>query len=253
MLLSDYTKTQQQNLALYCKTGKPQQIDGLTDGRLNNYRRLIYNIVDDSLRSAFPLTENLLEKSVWNELVNLFIAEHNFTTPQIWKMPFEFYEFVMMTDLQVKNKYVHLVDLLLFEWKEIEIYMMMDKNDFEFSKNGSYRTNEIALNLDAEIITLSYPVHLNNAKEITEKDYGNYFVLLFRANDKVQFVDLSPLLAWFLEQLFEKRNIQSIVKETSSLTGINDEKLIINHFIKFLDSMKIKGFVLGFKNKRNKI
>ncbi len=129
MYLSNYTETQQNNFASYCKTNILKPIDGLTDNRIHHYRRLIYGVIDDSLRSAFPLTEDLLTEYEWKYFVDDFVAKHKSQSPQIWQMPYEFYQFIDKNYYEVKTKYPHLIDLLLFEWKEIELYMMEDKND----------------------------------------------------------------------------------------------------------------------------
>jgi len=129
MYLSQYTETQQNNFAKFCRTNELQSIDGLTENRIHHYRRLIYGVIDDSLRSAFPLTENLLTADEWKFLVDEFKAKHNSQSPQIWQMPYEFYQFIDTNAFEAKIKYPHLIDLLLFEWKEIELYMMEDRND----------------------------------------------------------------------------------------------------------------------------
>ena len=59
--MKDQTIEQQQLLAAYCRNGVDVEILGTTDGRLHNYRRLVFNVVRDALSSTYPLTYNLLE------------------------------------------------------------------------------------------------------------------------------------------------------------------------------------------------
>jgi hypothetical protein len=252
MYLSQYTETQQNNFASFCKTNILKPIDGLTNNRIHHYRRLIYNVIDDSLRSAFPLTENLLEENEWKNLVEEFVAKHKSQSPQIWQMPYEFYQFVAANEFEAKTKYPHLIDLLLFEWKEIELYMMEDQNDG--IKNLSlniYNHSQIVINREYEILQLSFPVHLKSPNKITLVNKGTYYVLLFRANDKVQFYDLSPFFVWMISEI-ENNNysIEQIIQKAVELNKTFDCNLIKENFLKFIYTMHSKGFILGFENNK---
>jgi uncharacterized protein len=252
MYLSNYTETQQNNFASFCKTNILKPIDGLTENKIHHYRRLIYNVFDDSLRSAFPLTENLLEENEWKYLVDEFVAKHKSQSPQIWQMPYEFYQFVDENEFEVKLKYPHLIDLLLFEWKEIELYMMEDKNDeLNNLSLNIYNHSKIIINNEYEILQLSFPVHLKSQNNISLIDKGVYYVLLFRANDKVQFFDLAPFYAWLISEV-ENNNysIEQIIQKAVELNKAFECKAIKENFLKFIYTMHSKGFILGFKNEK---
>lgn len=250
MYLNNYTETQQNNFASFCKTNILNPIDGLTDNRIPHYRRLIRGVIDDSLRSAYPITENLLTNEEWDFIVDEFIAKHKSQSPQIWQMPYEFYRFVDENEFEVKTKYPHLIDLLLFEWKEIELYMMEDKNDdIENLSLEIYNHSQVVINREYEILQLSFPVHLKPSNNISIGDKDVYYVLMFRAKDNVQFFDLSPFFVWLIYEI-ENNNYsieQFIRKSEESNKNINC-KLIKENFLKFIYTMHSKGFILGFKN-----
>lgn len=252
MFLNEYTQTQQNNFASFCKTNVLKQIDGLTENRIHHYRRLIRGVIDDSLRSAYPITENLLTNDEWNFIVDAFIAKHKSRSPQIWQMPYEFYEFVEKNKFDVKTKYPHLTDLLLFEWKEIELYMMEDKNDD--LKNLSvniYNDSRVILNREYEILQLSYPVHIKQAANITQSDKGVYYVLIFRANDKVQFFDFSAFFVWLIYEIENNEySIEQLIKKSEEANKNIDCKIIKENFLKFIYTMHSKGFILGFENEK---
>lgn len=252
MYLSNYTETQQNNFASYCKTNILNPIDGLTENRIHHYRRLIYGVIDDSLCSAFPLTENLLEENEWKFLVDEFIAKHNSQSPQIWQMPFEFYQFIDKNDYELKAKYPHLIDLLLFEWKEIELYMMEDKNDdLNNLSLDIYNHSQIVINKEYDILQLSFPVHLKSSNFISVEDKSNYYVLMFRANDKVLFFDLSVFFFWLIYEI-ENNNysIEQIIQKVSESNKTITNKIIKENFLKFIYTMHSKGFILGFINEK---
>lgn len=250
MYLNSYTETQQKNFASFCKTNILNPIDGLTENRIHYYRRLIYGVIDDSLRSAFPLTENLLEEDEWKNLVDEFVAKHKSQAPQIWQMPLEFYQFIEVNEFEVKTKYPHLVDLLLLEWKEIEFYMMDDKNvEIDNLSHHIFNHSRIILNKEYEILQFSFPVHLKHAVDITANDKGNFYVLIFRANDKVQFFDLSPFYVWLIYAI-ENNNysVEQLIKQSEELNKNASCKIIKENILKFIYTMHSKVFILGLKN-----
>lgn len=250
MYLSKYTETQQNNFASFCKTNVLKPIDGLTDNRIHHYRRLIRNVIDDSLRSAYPITENLLNDDEWNFIVDEFLAKHKSQSPQIWMMPFEFYQFIDENEFELKVKYPHLIDLLLFEWKEIELYMMEDKNDLSDNLSFKmYNHSKIVINKEYEILQLSFPVHLKPSNNISSEDKGVYYVLIFRANDKVQFFDLSAFYVWLIYEIENKNySIEQLIKKAEEENKNIDCKIIKEHFLRFIYTMHSKGFILGFEN-----
>lgn len=248
MFLKNYTQAQQNNFAYYCKTNELSGIDGLTEGRIHHYRRLIYGVIDDSLRSAYPLTENLLTEEEWKFLVDKFIAEHNCQSPAIWQMPYEFYEFINAKDFEIKEKYPHLIDLIFFEWKEIEMYMMEDLNDSIINLSTNFNEEYYGIiNKEFDLLEFDYPVHLKSPNEITTNDLGKYFVLIFRSNDKVWFYDISPMLVWLIQSLTNnQKSIKTIIEEAFELNPEIEKEIVAQNILSFIKTMHSNGFILGF-------
>ena len=102
MLLSKETKDLQSKLTEYVRTGTLPLIKGAKQDKLHHYRRLVYNIVYNSLSNAYPISKAMLGDEKWKELVDEFFIKHNPQDPQIWSFPFELYEFVLKSDYSKK-------------------------------------------------------------------------------------------------------------------------------------------------------
>lgn len=205
--LNKDTRYYQSSLAAYCRTGEYQDIPGVKTAHVIQYRRLVYNVVDDMLQSAYPLTKELLKEEEWNELVQEFFSKHGCQSPQVWYMPKELYGYIMQQEHHpLIGKYPFLPDLLRLEWLEIALFMMEDKPVRCNSKG-----ERLVLNPEHELVHFQYPVHLKEAKQITGTDKGDYFLVMFREPDTgdVQFMQLSPALARMIELL--ENNPVSIV------------------------------------------
>ncbi|HEY0611942.1 MAG TPA: DNA-binding domain-containing protein, partial [Chitinophaga sp.] len=111
--LNKDTRDYQSSLADYCRTGAYQAIPGVkTAQHVSQYRRLVYNVVDDMLQSAYPLTKGLLKEEEWDELVQEFFSRHACQSPQVWYMPKELYEYIVQQEAHpLLTKYPFLHDL----------------------------------------------------------------------------------------------------------------------------------------------
>jgi len=248
MWLNQNTNDAQSALANYCRTGKLKHIPGVDKQRVHHYRRLVFNIIDDSLASAYPLMHNLLGKEEWYQLVNEFFSSHPCQSPQVWTMPRELYEYMISVKHPLLDKYPFLQDLIWMEWLEIEIYMMEDKQvDFqsrEISKNG-----KLVINPEHRLILLNYPVHLKQASQIQKDDRGNYYLMMHRDPDsgKVQFTDLSPFYARMLEHLTEQSyGINELIEMAATDFGIPMEKTVYDNSMKFIKNAISNRLILGF-------
>jgi len=219
MLLLEKTHRNQSALANYCRTGILEDIPGIKTENIGHYRRLVYNVVEDMLQSAFPLSHKLLKKKKWHALVNDFFSSHACQSPQVWYMPKEFYEYLEQTRPEMLNQYPVLLELLWFEWLEVELFMMEDR-EVNYTTNGNFNKDALVLNPEIYFQHFEFPVHLKKAKEITAADKGNYYLCVHRIPESgdVRFTDLSPGLVRLLELLSQKPQTLPIL-----ITGLCEE------------------------------
>ncbi|MFA6598337.1 MAG: putative DNA-binding domain-containing protein [Ignavibacteriaceae bacterium] len=250
MLLRKETYQQQSNLSHYCRTGEQLPLIGVNEKRINYYPRLVFNVIDDTLRSAFPLTLDLLSKEEWETITRRFFASHRCNSYAVWKMPYEFYQYVISEEKELNNKFPFLEDLLLFEWTEIEIHMMEDKIFPNVFSSGDFQNDIIALNPEHKILQMKYPVHLKNPNEITDADEGEFYVLIFRQPEtgKVQFIDISFFFFWLIQKiLFKQMSLTVLLDEAEKTFGVEKSLLLLNT-IPFLKELRQNNFILGFRN-----
>jgi len=250
MPVQQNTYQQQSDFAAYCRTNKLASELQVRKDRVYHYRRLVYNVIDDSLQSAFPLTKNLLEELEWDSLVDTFFASHKSQSAQVWRMPEEFYLYWKSHPHTVVEKYPFLVDLLFFEWVEIEIFMMEDKPYPSFCEDGKYLSDSLAFNPEHKIIYVQYPVHLKNAGQINSNDKRDYYILIYREKEtgKVQFMDISSYYTLVLENLLQGLTLKNILKELKHQYKLDSTDELSGNTIPFLEKLKRKKFILGFRD-----
>ncbi|MBI3139914.1 MAG: putative DNA-binding domain-containing protein [Sphingobacteriales bacterium] len=249
MLLTDTTQQYQSNLACYCRTGNLAAIPGIHRENIREYRRLVYNVVEDMLRSAYPLAADFLPGEEWEALVNEFFSRHACQSPQVWYMPKEFYEYLAENNHPVLAAYPVLPDLLLFEWTETELFMMEDK-PVDCSPSGDLLFSKLVLNPEHLLLAFDFPVHRKNAGQISDRDRGAYYAASHRNTaGEVIFTDCSPGLVRILEYLAEKpQSVRALFDrfEQEYQVLLNEDQQ--EHMIHFLQNALQQQLISGFKN-----
>lgn len=251
MWLKLETKNIQTEMASYCRNGEMPEIPGAVKERLPHYRRLVYNVVSDTLETAFPILNSRISEDVWKDMVHDFFSHHKCSTPLLWQLPYEFYAYAKAKSYAVKYHLPWLIDLLYFEWLEVELFMMEDKAYPDFKRKGDLFNDPLAVNPECRLVKFDYPVH---SKEMMHADQekGTYYILLFRDKESgsVQFISLSILFAMLVESLIHNKvPLRKIVKEAASYFDIGDAQQLNKNTTKFITDLQVKGFVLGFLNK----
>ncbi|MBA3665413.1 MAG: putative DNA-binding domain-containing protein [Bacteroidetes bacterium] len=247
--LKKETHTQQSILADYCRNGIfPEGLLDINKDNLHNYRRLCYNIAVDVIETAYPIAFSFLPEETWNKLLSEFYSEHKCQTPQVWRMPLEFYDYCLQKNICEILNFPFLNDLLYFEWLELDVHTMEDIQYPKTKAEGDWLNDKIALNPEHKLIRLSYPVHTTAPTEGLLEKKGDYFLLIYREKDtgNVQFVDLSMFYTYILENLMNGVLLKDILVEANSIFQINDIKLLKDRSLEFIEDLKRRNFVIGF-------
>lgn len=248
MKLKPETIQAQHALADYCRTGKNVKLDGITPNRIHHYRRLVFNVVKNTISQAFPISKKIIGDH-WENLVHNFFVNHNSQTPQVWKLPFEFYEYIKKEKYANKLQLPFLNDLLYFEWIEIEVYTMPDIEINPFEKNGDMLNDALVVNPEFKLMLLEYPVHIFEAQAAVQKK-GNFYVLCFREPEtgKVKFINLSIFHVFIIERLLNSHNSLSlIIDEAIQFFEIIDTTYLWKNTQRFIQDMMNQKFILGYK------
>lgn len=249
MLSLTKTFEQQSRLANFCRTGQYDKLEQVNENNVAHYRRLVFNVVEDMLKTAYPLTFELLEEKEWISVVKDFFAHHACTSPQVWHMPKEFYEYLSASqDHPLLKQYPFLTELLLFEWMEVEMYMMEDRRT-HYSAAGDIATHPLVVNPEIHLQYFRYPVHLKSAKEICDDDNGSYFLSMHRdpEDGEIIFTSLSAALLRCLEILLETPMkidalADTICNELNIARNAETDRMLLRFIQSSLESKLILGF-----------
>jgi len=250
------THALQTDLGLYCRTGINEPETTIQENTFH-YRRLVFNVIKDSLKTAFPITRTLIGKKRWKKMVKHFFENHACQTAQIWKLPFEFYEFYSLNDpsdseqakqFPFKKDFLFIKELLYFEWLEIEVFMMEDLPINFFKMEGDLKKDILIPNPEIKILPLEYPIHVKKTREITAQDKGQYFVTLHRDyyDKQVKFNDFSYP---FIEMLLLINEQETTFSDLNALFSKYETDTVKNEqsTAEFISFALQNNLILGFK------
>lgn len=248
MLLHNSTHTYQSNLANYCRTGKLVAIPGIQTDNVTHYRRLVYNVIDDMLENAYPLTAALVTAKEWKKMVNDFFTHHPCQSPQVWYMPKEFATYLIEQQHPLLEKYPLLTDLLWFEWTEVELFMMEDITT-EYSITGDLLFSKLVLNPEHQLLSFNYPVHQKNARYISHADKGSYYAIAHRNKEgEIIFTDLSAALVRITEYLREEPlSVHELFNTFEKEFKVQLTETDHHSIIAFLTTSFQQELIIGFK------
>ncbi len=248
-MLTKETQEIQNSLADYCKSGELQEIQGAKTDRLHNYRRLIYNIIDDAIESAYPIAKSFINEDHWKIMIDAFILEHKCQHPQIMKMPGEFIDFVEKKGYAEEYKLPFFSDLLNFEWAEVLVHTMKDEKISAYMEQGDYVNKSLVFSPYLHLLQLEYPIHELRKKDL-ESSKGDYFILVYRQEiGTVQYLELNQLTYYIISEMTDNNTnlidtlqplVQSVDDETRNNFILNAEQFLIHlHSLDVVKGIKI--------------
>ncbi len=243
MPLKEETSQIQYRLADFCRDNRFREIPGANEERAKHYRRLVFNGVKTALSNAYPIAKETLGKERWDALTTDFFARHPSSSPQLWKMPRELYEFVVSSRYDEMIGLPYLKDLLLFEWVEIEIFLKEDSAIPPFKAPTDILNENLVLNPDYQILQLSYPVFKFRGADLVNKK-GSYYLLVYRhaSTQKVWFSELSAFAVAVVELLKDEPLTGAEAAEAALMfIGSDDEQGAEASLQRLLDD----GVILG--------
>jgi uncharacterized protein len=246
--LSAETKHIQSQLADYCRNGRDVALEGADLQRLKQYRRLVYNIVNDVMLTAYPITYELLSQTQWDQLIEDFFAQHASPEPQLWKFPYELVRYLENAEHVLLLQYPFLYDLICLEWLEIELHTMEDLDVPSHVLEGDWMNSKVCFQPEYTIQHFQYPVQQVKPAEIAAKHKGDYFVLAFREKQEgeVKFIQLSTYLSFILELLIDQHTLSEAIGESLQIFHLSHSPKIEEETIHFLEHLKEQGFIVGF-------
>jgi len=190
----------QKEFSLHIRTTKAQSnLSDIEDRRLNIYRELFFNNIENFIAGAFPVLKELFNEQDWECLVRDFFIKHECNSPYFLEISEEFLAYLETTTLKFLPAYSS--QLAHWEWMELyaDVYESSEATcpiDMSELENLRLTTSDTAWHLAYE-----YPVHKISPEHSDPEKQVTFLAVYRNADLEVGFIEINPLSYLLFEAL----------------------------------------------------
>lgn len=220
--------------------------DGVEARRMKVYRELVYNGIEHSLLTCFPVLRKVLGKRRWARLVRAFIANHRCHSPFFRQIPDEFIQFLQTawTSTEIYPKFI--LELAHYEWIELVLAISTHTPDWNrIDPAGDLLKQHPVLNPVLASLHYSWPVHLISPRaQLAAKET---YLLVFRdIDEQIQFIEINAFTARLLNLLettdFTGQTALEIIAQESRHPT---PEVVVQGGLAVMQDLRIRGVLLG--------
>ncbi|MCH8543217.1 MAG: putative DNA-binding domain-containing protein [Alcanivorax sp.] len=222
--------------------------EGIEDRRLQIYRDLFFNNLDNFLRTGFPVLHSLLPALRWQRLVRDFMREHTCHSPYFRDIPEAFLAFLDTGQAQITDDLPFALQLAHYEWMEL----VLDTRDVtlpDCDPTGDLLAGAPVMSPLAEVLSYDWPVHqIGTAYRPEAPLQAPVWLLVYRdAADSVRFMEINAVTAHLLTLIAEQpgRTGEAQLRQLASDMGHRDVKAVLNFGADLLAGLQERGVLLG--------
>lgn len=181
---------------------------GVAPTRVELYRELVYNNIEDFLRTAFPVLHTITPPWLWEHRARTFLREYRCRSPLFNEIAREFVDFLVYAYRPRAEDPVFLNELAHYEWVELALSIAEDPAPVA----GLHAVGDL-LHEAPVLSPLAWALDYRFAVQYIGPDYQpgaaeatRHHLLAYRGpDDAVHFMALNPLSAELLRLLDENR------------------------------------------------
>jgi hypothetical protein len=160
----------------------------MEDRRMEIYRELIYNNIENFISTVFPVIRSLLPDENWHLIVRDFIHQHRCQTPYFLEISEEFLQYLMQERGLRDGDPVFLLELAHYEWIELAL----DVSEANIPPASNYPIELLASKPQVSplvvCLTYQYPVHKISPDYRPANPEPTQLVVYRNRNDRVHFM-----------------------------------------------------------------
>lgn len=182
---------------------------GIEDRRLQIYRELFYNNIEDFLAHAFPVLRRISDDAVWHARVRDFFARHRARQPQFHQVAEEFLRFLDEVRGEHPDDPPFLRELCHYEWVELALSVseleLPAQNADAGAAPGDLLAGRPLVSPLAWMLAYEYPVHRIGPDCLPETSPAapTYLIVYRNRQDAVKFMEINAVTARLMQLLEE--------------------------------------------------
>lgn len=180
--------------------------EGIEDRRLQIYRELFYNNVEDFLANAFPVLRKISPDNVWHARVRDFYARHECHDPLFHRVAEEFLRFLENERGEHPDDPAFIRELCHYEWVELALSVSTQTLSPDLADpNGDLLAGRPCVSPLAWTLAYDWPVHRIGPDSLPEVpgEQPTYLIVHRDRQDAVHFMEINAVTARLMQLLEE--------------------------------------------------
>ncbi len=240
----------QNELAYYLRDPDARVAPAIEQRRLDIYSGLIYNNIENFIRSGFPILRRLYDDNDWQELVRGFIRDHRSESPYFLEISQEFLHYLRDERSPEATDPAFLLELAHYEWVELALDVAeADFDHTEVDQDGDLMTGIPALSPLAWSLQYRYPVHRIGVEFRPERqpEQPTYLIVYRNRADEVKFMESNSVTARLLELIDRRRNLtgRELLLQIARELGREGDVQILTFGADLLTKLSDQDILLG--------
>jgi len=177
---------------------------GVAHRRMQVYRELFFNNVQDLLSSNFPVIRTLYPDTDWNALIASFLRNHHAQTPLFPEIGREFLRWLEQRQQDGHDDAPFLLELAHYEWAELALSL----DEQEIGAVAHDPTGDVIAGVPvvsplAWVFGYRFPVHriCDSFRPTQAPEQPTLLLLIRDRRDQVSFLEVNALTATLIERL----------------------------------------------------
>jgi hypothetical protein len=237
----------QQAFCAYARNPKSEpRPPGVDVKRIAIYAELLFNNMESTLSSCFPVCRKVLGVRRWQRLVRAFFTAHRCTTPLFRQIPEEFLRWLDEADLSGLPPF--LPQLAHYEWVELAVAVSDAPMPAGWEADRDLLDNIPVLTPALMLLAYDWPVQKISPRFKPNQPLPEpLWLLVFRdVADEVRFNEINPVSAQLIRLLQPGMHTgRAALAEIAHGLGHDDPAAIIAFGGGLLQELRERGAILG--------
>ncbi len=246
---------QQHQYAFTATIRNPEQYEtppGIEERRMNVYRELVFNNIEDLLANFFPVLKQILLEKRWHCVVREFVATHKSQSPIFMKLAEEFVGFLQSKYETKPEDPDYLVELAHYEWVEIALDIASEEPQWHIiDQLGDLLSEAPYVSPLIWPLGYEYPVHRIGPGNTYAKPQTTFLLVYRDLTDEVQFMEINSVSMHLLNKLIINAQSETKLPGRHLLQQIANEMqhpepdMVIATGLQILQEWQARDIVLG--------
>ena len=247
---------QQQQVAFAAHIRDPQNNpipDGIEQRRMQVYKEIIYNGLNDQLSANFPVLRDITPDERWHAMLRDFFVRHRAETPLFTEIALEFLEYLQDEREPAADDWPFMLELAHYEYVELAVAISnadeQQEARREYDPNGDLLAGRPVVAPTAWNLTYSYPVHQIGPEHLpSAKPAEPTHLVVYRDRlDDVHFLAINAVTQRLLTLVQENPDSTGLelLKQIADELQHPDPDAVIQAGKGLLDDLRERNVVLG--------